>query len=98
VIAIAAFGVARGYGYQHSIEEAMLVAVFAVVMIGIITLYQDWLPFGLALGYVGGLACAVEVGADPRRVRSRRQRRLPGRLAAQRDPGDRDQPAGQPSH
>ena len=22
------------------------------VMVGVITLYQDWLPFGLALGYV----------------------------------------------
>jgi hypothetical protein len=78
-------------------------------MLGVITLYQDWLPFGLALGYVvvhhsvlgllapapgvqppGGLAAAVEVGAHPRRVRAGRKRRLPGHLAAQRDPGHRD--------
>jgi hypothetical protein len=85
------------------------------VMVGVITLYQDWLPFGLALGYVvvhhtvlGGAgperrvqprrrpAGPLEVGADPRRVRARGQRRLPGQLAAQRAPGGRDQPPGQP--
>ncbi len=92
--ALAAFGVARGKGLAHSVSEAAVVAVFALlaahpavgrrarsaaavlglvtssailvhlsggviemhfhffVMIGVITLYQDWLPFGLALGYV----------------------------------------------
>ncbi len=94
VVAVVAFGMARGYSLSHSMAEAALVAVFAVpaahpalgrrarsaaavlglitasavlvhlsggvvemhfhffVMIGVITLYQDWLPFGLALGYV----------------------------------------------
>jgi diguanylate cyclase (GGDEF)-like protein len=92
--ALAAFGVARGKGLAHSVSEAAVVAVFALlaahpavgrrarsaaavlglvtssailvhlsggviemhfhffVMLGVITLYQDWLPFGLALGYV----------------------------------------------
>jgi diguanylate cyclase len=94
VAGIAAFAMVRGYGVVHGLEEASLVAVFALVaahpavgrrarsaaavlglitasavivhlsggvveahfhffvMIGVITLYQDWLPFGLALGYV----------------------------------------------
>jgi diguanylate cyclase (GGDEF)-like protein len=94
VAALVAFGVARGKGLVHSVSEAAVVAVFALlaahpamgqrarsaaavlglitssailvhlsggviemhfhffVMIGVITLYQDWLPFGLALGYV----------------------------------------------
>jgi diguanylate cyclase (GGDEF)-like protein len=94
VAALAAFGVARGKGLAHSLSEAAVVAVFALlaawpgsgrrarsaaavlglitssailvhlsggviemhfhffVMVGVITLYQDWLPFGLALGYV----------------------------------------------
>ena len=94
VAAIAAFAVARGNGLGHGLEEASLVALFALpaahpaigrrarsaaavlglitssavivhlsggvveahfhffVMVGVITLYQDWLPFGLALGYV----------------------------------------------
>jgi diguanylate cyclase len=84
------------------------------VMVGVITLYQDWLPFGLALGYVvhhtvlglvtptdvfNHLAALrpLEVGADPRGLRARGQRRLHGHLAAQRTPGDRHQPAGQPA-
>jgi diguanylate cyclase (GGDEF)-like protein len=91
---LAAFGVARGKGLAHSVSEAAVVAVLALlathpawnrrarstaavlglitssailvhlsggviemhfhffVMIGVITLYQDWLPFGLALAYV----------------------------------------------
>jgi diguanylate cyclase (GGDEF)-like protein len=94
VAGIAAFAVVRGYGLVHGLQEAMLVAVFALpaahaaigrrarsaaavlglitasavivhlsggvveahfhffVMVGVITLYQDWLPFGLALAYV----------------------------------------------
>jgi diguanylate cyclase len=94
VAGLAAFAVVRGYGLLHGLQEASLVAAFAVpaahpafarrarsaaavlglitasavlvhlsggvveahfhffVMIGVITLYQDWLPFGLALGYV----------------------------------------------
>jgi hypothetical protein len=94
VAGIAAFAMIRGYGLAHGLQEASLVAVFALpaahhgvrrrarsaaavlglitssavlvhlsggvvemhfhffVMIGVITLYQDWLPFGLALGYV----------------------------------------------
>jgi diguanylate cyclase (GGDEF)-like protein len=94
VAGIAAFAMVRGYGPVHGLQEASLVAVFALaaahpavgrrarsaaavlglitasavivhlsggvveahfhffVMIGVITLYQDWLPFGLALGYV----------------------------------------------
>ena len=94
VAGIAVFALARGNGLSHSLEEASLVAVFALpaaipglarrarsaaavlglitssavivhlsggvveahfhffVMVGFITLYQDWLPFGLALGYV----------------------------------------------
>jgi diguanylate cyclase len=94
VAGVAAFAVARGYGLGHGLQEASLVAVFALVaahpgvnrrvrsaaavlglitssavlvhlsdgvvemhfhffvMIGVITLYQDWLPFGLALVYV----------------------------------------------
>jgi diguanylate cyclase (GGDEF)-like protein len=94
VAGIAAFAVARGMGVPHALQEASLVAVFALpaalpaigrrarsaaavlglitasavivhlsggvveahfhffVMVGVITLYQDWLPFGLALGYV----------------------------------------------
>jgi diguanylate cyclase (GGDEF)-like protein len=94
VAALTGFGVARGKGLAHSLQEAAAVAVFALlaatpainrrvrsaaavlglitssailvhlsggvveahfhffVMIGVITLYQDWLPFGLALGYV----------------------------------------------
>ena len=94
VAGIAAFAVARGNGLGHGLEEASLVALFALpaaypaigrrarsaaavlglitssavivhlsggvveahfhffVMVGVITLYQDWLPFGLALGYV----------------------------------------------
>jgi len=72
------------------------------VMIGVITLYQDWLPFGLALAYVvvpitrcsGSWprprcsttrrpSAPLEVGPDPRRLRARGQRRLPGQLATQ---------------
>ena len=94
VAGLAAFGVARGKGLAHSVSEAAVVAVLALlagwpefgrrarsaaavlglitssailvhlsggviemhfhffVMIGVITLYQDWLPFGLALAYV----------------------------------------------
>jgi diguanylate cyclase (GGDEF)-like protein len=94
VAGIAVFAVARGLGVAHALQEAALVAVFALVavhpaigrrarsaaavlglitasavivhlsggvveahfhffvMVGVITLYQDWLPFGLALGYV----------------------------------------------
>ena len=94
VAGLAGFAVVRGYGLVHGLQEAMLVAVFALaaahpavgrrarasaavlglitasavlvhlsggvveahfhffVMIGVITLYQDWLPFGLALAYV----------------------------------------------
>jgi diguanylate cyclase len=94
VAGIVAFAVLRGYGLVHGLQEAMLVAVFALpaahhsigrrarsaaavlglitasavivhlsggvveahfhffVMVGVITLYQDWLPFGLALAYV----------------------------------------------
>src|SRR5215218_6088563 len=94
VAGLAAFAVVRGYGLLHGLQEASLVAAFAVpaahpafarrarstaavlglitasavivhlsggvieahfhffVMIRVITLYQDWLPFGLALGYV----------------------------------------------
>src|SRR5215218_5452347 len=94
VAGLAAFAVVRGYGLLHGLQEASLVAAFAVpaahpafarrarsaaavlglitasavlvhlsggvveahfhffVMIGVITLYQDWLPFGLALGFV----------------------------------------------
>src|SRR5215213_5481572 len=94
VAGLAAFAVVRGYGLLHGLQEASLVAAFAVpaahpafarrarsaaavlglitasavlvhlsggvveahfhffVMVGVITLYQDWLPFGLALGYV----------------------------------------------
>jgi diguanylate cyclase (GGDEF)-like protein len=94
VAGLAGFAMVRGYGLVHGLQEAMLVAVFALaaahgsfgrrvrsaaavlglitasavivhlsggvveahfhffVMIGVITLYQDWLPFGLALGYV----------------------------------------------
>jgi diguanylate cyclase len=101
VAGIAVFALARGTGLAHALQEASLVAVFALaaahpgvgrrarsaaavlglitasavivhlsggvveahfhffVMVGVITLYQDWLPFGLALGYVvvhhGGL-------------------------------------------
>jgi diguanylate cyclase (GGDEF)-like protein len=93
-VALTGFGVARGKGLSHSLQEGAAVAVFALlaatpaisrrvrsaaavlglitasavlvhlsggvveahfhffVMIGVITLYQDWLPFGLALGYV----------------------------------------------
>jgi diguanylate cyclase (GGDEF)-like protein len=94
VAALTGFGVARGKGLSHSLQEGAAVAVFALlaatpaisrrvrsaaavlglitssavlvhlsggvveahfhffVMIGVITLYQDWLPFGLALAYV----------------------------------------------
>jgi diguanylate cyclase len=94
VAGIAGFAMVRGYGPVHGLQEATLVAVFALaaahptvgrraraaaavlglitasavivhlsggvveahfhffVMVGVITLYQDWLPFGLALGYV----------------------------------------------
>jgi diguanylate cyclase (GGDEF)-like protein len=94
VAALTGFGVARGKGLSHSLQEGAVVAVFALlaahpainrrvrsaaavlglitssailvhlsggvveahfhffVMVGVITLYQDWLPFGLALGYV----------------------------------------------
>jgi diguanylate cyclase len=94
VAGIVAFAMLRGYGPVHGLQEAMLVAVFALpaahgsvgrrarsaaavlglitasavivhlsggmveahfhffVMVGVITLYQDWLPFGLALVYV----------------------------------------------
>jgi diguanylate cyclase (GGDEF)-like protein len=94
VAGIVGFAVVRGYGLLHGLQEAMLMAVFALpaghrsvgrrarsamavlglitasavivhlsggvveahfhffVMIGVITLYQDWLPFGLALAYV----------------------------------------------
>jgi diguanylate cyclase (GGDEF)-like protein len=94
VAGLVGFAMARGQGLAHGLEEAALVAVFAVaaahpglgrrvrsaaavvglvtasavfvhlsggtieahfhffVMVGVITLYQDWLPFGLALGYV----------------------------------------------
>jgi diguanylate cyclase len=94
VAALTGFGVVRGKGLSHSLQEGALVAVFALlaahsaisrrvrsaaavlglitssailvhlsggvveahfhffVMVGVITLYQDWLPFGLALGYV----------------------------------------------
>jgi diguanylate cyclase (GGDEF)-like protein len=94
VAGIVAFALLRGYGLLHGLQEASLVAAFAVpaahpafarrarsaaavlglitasavlvhlsggvveahfhffVMIGVITLYQDWLPFGLALAYV----------------------------------------------
>ena len=94
VAGIAIFALARGTGLAHALQEASLVAVFALaaahtgvgrrarsaaavlglitasavivhlsggvveahfhffVMVGVITLYQDWLPFGLALGYV----------------------------------------------
>jgi diguanylate cyclase len=94
VAGVAGFAMARGRSPAHSLNEAALVAVFAVpaahphlgrrarsaaavvglvtasavivhlsgglieahfhffVMVGVITLYQDWLPFGLALGYV----------------------------------------------
>jgi diguanylate cyclase (GGDEF)-like protein len=94
VAGVAVFAVARGNGLAHGLEEAALVAPFALaatypaigrrarsaaavlglitssavivhlsggvveahfhffVMVGVITLYQDWLPFGLALGYV----------------------------------------------
>jgi diguanylate cyclase (GGDEF)-like protein len=40
VAGLAAFAVVRGYGLHF------------FVMVGVITLYQDWLPFGLALAYV----------------------------------------------
>jgi diguanylate cyclase (GGDEF)-like protein len=94
VAGVAVFAVARGNGLAHGLEEAALVAPFALaatypaigrrarsaaavlglitssavivhlsggvveahfhffVMVGVITLYQDWLPFGLALVYV----------------------------------------------
>jgi diguanylate cyclase (GGDEF)-like protein len=94
VVGVAVMAVARGRGVTHGLQEASLVAVFALaaahpgigrrirsaaavlglitssavlvhlsgglvemhfhffVMIGVITLYQDWLPFGLALAYV----------------------------------------------
>ena len=94
VAGLAGFAVLRGYGPLHGLQEASLVAAFALpaahpafvrrarsaaavlglitasavlvhlsggvveahfhffVMVGVITLYQDWLPFGLALGYV----------------------------------------------
>jgi diguanylate cyclase (GGDEF)-like protein len=94
VAGLVTFGVARGKGLAHSLSEAAVVAVFALlaawpelsrrarsaaavlglitssavivhlsggviemhfhffVMVGVITLYQDWLPFGLALAYV----------------------------------------------
>jgi diguanylate cyclase len=94
VAGIVGFAMLRGYGLLHGLQEAMLVAVFALpaghrsvgrrarsaaavlglitasavivhlsggvveahfhffVMVGVITLYQDWLPFGLALVYV----------------------------------------------
>jgi diguanylate cyclase (GGDEF)-like protein len=94
VAGIVAFAMLRGYGLVHGLQEAMLVAVFALpaahqaigrrarsaaavlglitasavivhlsggvveahfhffVMVGVITLYQYWLPFGLALAYV----------------------------------------------
>jgi diguanylate cyclase (GGDEF)-like protein len=94
VAGIVGFAMVRGYGLVHGLQEAMLVAVFALpaahpavgrrarsavavlglitasavivhlsgglveahfhffVMVGVITLYQDWLPFGLALVYV----------------------------------------------
>src|SRR5215211_4092649 len=45
----------------------------------------------------GGRAGPPEVGPDPRRLRGRGQRRLPGQLAAQRASGGGDQPAGQPA-
>ena len=54
------------------------------VMAGVTTLYQDWLPFGLALAYVVvhhtvlGVLAPAQVFNHP---------------AAQREPGDRDQPA-----
>ncbi len=88
------FGVVRGFGVAHTIQDASLVAVLAMlagqptgsrrlrasaavlglvvasavlvhlsggateahfhffVVVGIITLYQDWVPFGLALAFV----------------------------------------------
>ena len=94
VAGVAVFALTRGQSLIHGLQEAMLVAVFALpaahaaigrrarsaaavlglitasavivhlsggvveahfhffVMVGVITLYQDWLPFGLALGYV----------------------------------------------
>jgi diguanylate cyclase len=94
VAGVAGFAIARGRGVSHGLQEASMVAVFALlatnpaagrrtrsaaavlglftasavlvhlsggvvemhfhffVMIGVITLYQDWLPFGLALAYV----------------------------------------------
>jgi diguanylate cyclase (GGDEF)-like protein len=94
VALVAGFAIARGKGLSHSLLEASLVALFALlaanpvggrrarsaaavlglltssavlvhlsggvvemhfhffVMVGVISLYQDWLPFGLALAYV----------------------------------------------
>jgi diguanylate cyclase (GGDEF)-like protein len=94
VAGVVGFAMVRGYGLLHGLQEASLVAVFALpaahpavgrrarsavavlglvtasavivhlsggvveahfhffVMVGVITLYQDWLPFGLALAYV----------------------------------------------
>ena len=82
------------------------------VMIGLLTLYQDWVPFLLAIGYVvlhhgvmGVLAAAlglqqpaggrppVAVGADPRRLRPRREPD-PRRLVAH----ERAAAAARPAH
>jgi diguanylate cyclase (GGDEF)-like protein len=66
VAGIAAFAVVRGYGLATApprrpwwlgvivhLSGGVVEAHFHFfVMIGVITLYQDWLPFGLALAYV----------------------------------------------
>ena len=118
VAGVAVFAVARGNGLAHGLEEASLVAVFALaaaypaigrrarsaaavlglitssavivhlsggvveahfhffVMVGVITLYQDWLPFGLALAYVVvhhtvlGLVTPTDVFNHPAALRS----------------------------
>ncbi|HUR17361.1 MAG TPA: EAL domain-containing protein [Acidimicrobiales bacterium] len=93
VVVIFCFGLFTGHGLVHSVEEAAIVAMFAVfasagsqqrfssamaalglvtssavlvhlsggmielhfhffVMVGILTLYQDWIPFLVAIGFV----------------------------------------------